>query len=100
MFCWSNGTQKGVHLLSLFYLLVVPHKTFGGVLKDLHIPLFLWLLNNLKLCFKGIESALGSFMCAPLPPVRFGLWALLLIILEEFSLDCLRISCRLSLIHI
>jgi len=51
--------QKGVYLLSLFFLFVVSYGIFEDVLKGLYISFSLCLLNNLKPCFKGIEGVLG-----------------------------------------
>ena len=51
--------KKGVHSLSLSFLLLSHMQLLGGVLKVLYVLLSLCLLNNLKPYFKGVEGDLG-----------------------------------------
>jgi len=58
------------------FLLLSHIELLGAVLKGLYIPLSLWLLNNLKPCFKGVEGVLDYYMHAHTVaclPVRSGL---------------------------
>ena len=83
--CWSNGTPKGCSL-TLPISFVVPHGTFESSFKRLYIPLFLYLSNNLKSCFKvrGVE---GTWAATYARAARAAGCALgpYTIFLEEFS---------------